>query len=347
IWTCGQNSYGELGHGDVSIRTSFAKIAFFESKSIIGAGAGNEHSVFLSSQGKVFVTGYNDNGQCGLGTTQQVRQPTQVANLDGEDISKVQVFNGSEHTLLVTRDGRLYAFGYNYRGQLGLGTTSSEMIPRLVKGLLSKKVRLAACSYHHSAAVCTDGSMYTFGRNDFGQLGHGDCIDRKTPQLVPGVNKPAVAVSCGQFHTTFVNSASQAFACGKNDFGQLGLENVENVKIFTKIDISFSQSATASSPVAQVCCGYYHTLVLLQSGLVLGCGRNDYGQLGLGHTQPRVHGLQPVSGLREKLVNVLSCGCYHSAAITSNGMMYVFGRNNHGQLGTGDNEERHVPHPVD
>lgn len=347
IFTCGQNSYGELGHGDVMIRKSFDKVSFFEAKSIVAAGAGNEHTVFVSSLGKVYVSGYNDNGQCGLGSTQQVRQPSLVTAIEGEDISKVHVYNGSEHTLLVTRDGRLFAFGYNYRGQLGLGTTASEVVPRLVKGLLSKKVRSAACSYHHSAVICSDGSMFTFGRNDCGQLGHGDCIDRKTPQLVTNINIPVVSISCGQFHTTFVNNAGQAMACGKNDFGQIGLENVESSKIFLKMEGLSPQETQSNGVVSQVCCGYYHTLVLLHNGVVYGCGRNDYGQLGLGHTQPRVHGLQVVSGLREKLVSSLSCGCYHSVAITSNGMLYVFGRNNHGQLGTGDNEERHLPHPVD
>ena len=54
-----------------------------------------------------------------------------------------------------------------------------------------------------------------------------------------------------------------------------------------------------------------------------------------------------ISSLRDKNVRMLSAGCYHSVVITVNGMLYVFGRNNHGQLATGDQEERHSPHPVD
>ena len=99
--------------------------------------------------------------------------------------------------------------------------------------------------------------------------------------------------------------------------------------------------------MSQVCCGYYHTILLSQTGSVFGFGRNDYGQLGLGHTQPRMYGLTPNMYLRDKNVISLSAGCYHSVAVTTNGMLYVFGRNNHGQLGTGDVEEKHFPHPVD
>jgi hypothetical protein len=99
--------------------------------------------------------------------------------------------------------------------------------------------------------------------------------------------------------------------------------------------------------VLQVCCGYYHTLILSHNGLVFGFGRNDYGQLGLGHTQPRVYNCQQIMHLRDKNVLSVTAGCYHSIASTLNGMLYVFGRNNHGQLGTGDLYERHSPHPVD
>jgi hypothetical protein len=119
VWSCGQNTYGELGHGDVVFRKSFAKISSMDSKQVVSVGAGNEHTVFLSKQGKLYVCGYNDNGQCGVGSTQQVKVPSLVQGvLDSEDIVQVHAYNGCEHTLAITRDGKLYAFGYNYRGQV-------------------------------------------------------------------------------------------------------------------------------------------------------------------------------------------------------------------------------------
>ena len=118
VWSCGQNSYGELGHGDGVVRKSFTKIAFFEGRGVVSIGAGNEHSVFVCVDGRMYVTGYNDNGQCGSGKTEQVKAPQQVAALEGEEVSQAFVFNGCEHTLVTTKDGKLYAFGYNYRGQV-------------------------------------------------------------------------------------------------------------------------------------------------------------------------------------------------------------------------------------
>ena len=63
VWTCGQNSYGELGHNDLNLRRAFSHVVYFEGKNITSLGAGNEHSVFISESGKTYAAGYNDNGQ--------------------------------------------------------------------------------------------------------------------------------------------------------------------------------------------------------------------------------------------------------------------------------------------
>lgn len=274
VWSTGQNSYGELGHGDINMRKSFTQITILDNKSIIGLGAGNEHSLFVSSDGKLLTAGYNDNGQCGVGNTQQVRQPTEVAMLDDEEVIQVHVYNGCEHTLAVTKEGKLYAFGYNYRGQLGLGTTTSESIPRPVRALLSRKVVLAACSYHHTMILCSDGTLFSCGRNDSGQLGHGDTVDKKTPQAILSAPRHVNGISCGQYHTVLVTSQGQVFVCGKNDYGQLGIDGTQNIKVLSKIS-----TLPEIDHVNQVCCGYYHTLLLSSAGIVAGFGRNDYGQV--------------------------------------------------------------------
>jgi alpha-tubulin suppressor-like RCC1 family protein len=79
---------------------------------------GNEHTVVLTRTGEVYTAGYNDNGQCGVGTTQRVSQLTMVEKLQGKGAVQVHAYNGCEHTLVVLQDGRLVSFGYNYRGQV-------------------------------------------------------------------------------------------------------------------------------------------------------------------------------------------------------------------------------------
>lgn len=121
VYSCGQNSYGELGLGDVTMRKSFTRISSLDEKGVVSIGAGNEHSLFVTKEGKLITAGYNDNGQCGIGSTQQVRVPTVVQALEDEEIQHVYVYNGCEHTIAVTKEGKVYSFGYNYRGQVCCG----------------------------------------------------------------------------------------------------------------------------------------------------------------------------------------------------------------------------------
>ena len=154
-----------------------------------------------------------------------------------------------------------------------------ESFPKLVRSLQSKRVVSVACSYHHSVMLCSDGSLYSCGRNDCGQLGHGDLIDKKTPHLVAAVGEAKDGtiseISCGQFHTVTLTCNGVVYSCGKNDYGQTCLEGSESVNVFTR-----TTGLCDTDVIRQVSCGYYHTLLLSQSGAVTGYGRNDYGQLG-------------------------------------------------------------------
>ncbi|OWZ24114.1 HECT E3 ubiquitin ligase [Phytophthora megakarya] len=359
VWSCGQNSYGELGHGDTASRKSFERIESLQQKDIVQIGAGNEHTIVLTADGKALSCGYNDNGQCGQGGTARVSHLSEIPKMGENNISQVHAYNGCEHTILVTMDGRAATCGYNYRGQLGHGNTASESVPKIIRSLENKIVRLISCSYYHTVMACEeDGSgqqyVYTFGRNDYGQLGHNDSIDRKVPQHVEALNdQQIVSVACGQYHTMVVTATGKAFAFGKNDYGQLGIDAVENQLIPVQVGTGLEKQECL-----EIRCGYYHTIVLCSGAHLFGFGRNDYGQLGLGRVnassaanlqlqQQRFSCARLIEELEGKDIVRFACGCYHTVAASDNGVMYVFGRNNHGQLGTGDTNERLYPSPID
>lgn len=73
--------------------------------------------------------------------------------------TKVHAYNGCEHTLVVLDDGQMVSFGYNYRGQLGHGDTSSEPVPKPVRGLDGIRVTQVSCSYYHSVIACDNGEV--------------------------------------------------------------------------------------------------------------------------------------------------------------------------------------------
>ena len=185
--------------------------------------------------------------------------------------------------------------------------------------------------------------MYAFGRNDFGQLASGDTVDRKSPSLVEFLRGQRVtSLACGQYHTVVSTLEGGVQSCGKNDYGQLGVEPTS-----FQINLVAVKGALDGATVRHLRCGYYHTIVLMAGERVFGFGRNDYGQLGLGHITQRVFGPKVIEGAEGKGISKVSAGCYHTVLVGSDGMLYVFGRNHHGQLGTGDTNERHSPFPVD
>ena len=137
---------------------------------------------------------------------------------------------------------------------------------------------------------CADGSLFGFGRNDFGQIGVGDLVDRKEPTLVdlPGLmGKPAKEIACGQYHTIVLTQSGTAWVSGKNDYGQLGLPSNETQARFVGLDVGTKSSSGVSSSggskscdasgtgvtthIASLKTGYYHSLALLDNGCVLSC----------------------------------------------------------------------------
>ena len=352
VWSCGQNAYGELGHPDNSARKSFARSTALCGRGIIDVACGNEHTVALTAWGEVFSFGLNDNAQLGHDRPGRL-SGLSVMDLPNVSVAAVHAYNGCEHSMMVSTTGELFATGYNHTGQLGhgVGEPWSPAVP--VRALAGRVVTLVGCSYFHSMIVCADGTVFGCGKNECGQLGHGDTVDRKRPAPLPrfaaaeppvqtyGSGGDVVSVGCGQFHTAFVLRDGRLMTCGKNEHGQLGHETATNRRTPTRVG-----GALAGRAALSVRCGYFHTVVVASGGDVFACGRNDHGQAGLGTPMQRVFGMQPISALRDRGATSVAAGCYHTVVVGAGGLLWVFGRNNHGQLGTGDLTERAVPHAV-
>nr|GEX45850.1 wall-associated receptor kinase-like 20 [Tanacetum cinerariifolium] len=120
---------------------------------------------------------------CGQGSTDDELSPTCVSSLLGMRIDGVAA--GLWHTLCISADGDVYAFGGNQFGQLGTGTDQAETLPRLLDApsLENEHARVVSCGARHSAVV-TDGKVFCWGWNKYGQLGLGDVIDRNIPSQV-------------------------------------------------------------------------------------------------------------------------------------------------------------------
>jgi alpha-tubulin suppressor-like RCC1 family protein len=250
--------------------------------------------------------------------------------------------------------GEMYAFGNNFAGQLGttafLGEPHANPTPALVQ-LPGVSIRQLAAGGAHTLAVTSSGQLYSFGLNDFGQL--GVMADSEThnpnpsPQLVglPGSSGSVVQVAAGANHSLVVTSAGQLYAFGDNEFGQLGT-STEHLANPTPVLVSLPG---ASGPVVQVAAGENHSLAVTSTGQLYSFGLNQSGQLGrvtnngggAANPTPELVSLPGATGP----VTQVAAGERHSLALTSTGQLYSFGDNKYGQLGREPSAMEANPNP--
>ncbi|KAL8457412.1 hypothetical protein ACS0TY_035317 [Phlomoides rotata] len=306
---------------------------------------GNTHSVLVTRQGQVFSWGDGSGGKLGHGLEADISNPKLIDALGGLDV--VSIGCGEYHTCAVTLTGDLYTWGdgiHNF-GLLGHGNEFSYWTPRKVRGQMEGIcVTSVSCGPWHSAAITSQGQLFTFGDGTFGALGHGDRCSTSVPREIEALKgQKAVKISCGFWHTAAIvevcseseshNSLTgKLFTWGNGDEGQLGhgdkLCRLSPNCVNMPIDTSFSQ----------VACGHSITVALTIYGQVYTMGRTGCDHEN-SHTSPRY-----IEGkLRNCCVKDISCGAHHVIAVTSTSETFTWGRGRNGQLGHGDNADRDSP----
>uniref|UniRef100_A0A3Q1IKG4 HECT domain-containing protein n=1 Tax=Anabas testudineus TaxID=64144 RepID=A0A3Q1IKG4_ANATE len=224
-------------------------------------------------------------------------------------------------------------------GQLGLGGIDEEIVvePRKCEFFHGKQVRDVGCGRKNTAFLLEDGTVYTCGCNDLGQLGHEK--SRKKPEQVVALDAQIiVAVSCGESHTLALNDKGQVFSWGLGSDGQLGLNNFEEC-----IRVPRNIKSLSDVQIAQVACGYWHSHALSRGEDIYSWGQNRYGQLGLGTSGQSIATPQIIQSLQGIPFAQISAGGAHSFALTVSGAVFGWGRNKFGQLGLNDTNDRHFP----
>ncbi|XP_032170569.1 RCC1 and BTB domain-containing protein 2 isoform X5 [Mustela erminea] len=182
IFVLGTNCCGCLGLGDVQSTIEPRRLESLNGKKIacLSYGSG-PHIVLATTEGEVFTWGHNAYSQLGNGTTNHGLVPCHIStNLSNKQVTEVAC--GSYHSLVLTSDGEVFAWGYNNSGQVGSGSTANQPIPRRVTGCLQNKVVVnIACGQMCSMAVVNTGEVYVWGYNGNGQLGLGSSGNQPTP----------------------------------------------------------------------------------------------------------------------------------------------------------------------
>ena len=173
LYMWGYNGNGRLGDGTTTDRYTPVKIM----DNVASANLGDDHSAAITKDGSLYMWGKNDCGQLGDGTTDNKTNKTRPHRV-ASNVQSVEL--GDVHTTVISKDGGLYTWGYNYYGQLGNGTTTKSSNPiKIMNDVVS-----CAGGYYHTIALKKDGTVYTWGRNNCGQLGNGTTTDRTSPVAI-------------------------------------------------------------------------------------------------------------------------------------------------------------------
>jgi alpha-tubulin suppressor-like RCC1 family protein len=270
LWGMGADFLYELGLGTTNDVLAPQLIVSNEVTSIAG---GAVHSLFLTfhppnGPGGYWAMGYNASGQLGDGTTNNQVVPEQVLSNPSGNVFSV-IADGEQHSLLVKPDGSLWATGWNKYGQLGDGTTTNHLLPKLI---VASNVTAIAAGGDHSLFVKTDGSLWSMGNDTAGELGDGtNGTIHTTPELI--VSNNVTSVAAGGAHSLFLKSDGSLWGMGRNVFGQLGDGTTNNRSIPVLI---------VSNNVTAVTAGFYHSLFIKSDGSLWAMGFNQSGQLGDG-----------------------------------------------------------------
>jgi alpha-tubulin suppressor-like RCC1 family protein len=323
VYSFGSNAYGQLGVGDFSNRNTPTLIPNLTN--IVQISTRFKHSLLLDNNGKIYSFGDNSRGQLGFASEiKYVNIPTLIPKTQHFNI--IQIAVGDNHSLLLDKNGKVYAFGNNMYGRLGIGDNIDRYEPTLIPKL--KNICQIAAGDSHSLALDNQGNVYAFGSNAYGKLGIGNYINKNTPQLISTVNN-IVKIFANGNNSVVINNKNDIYFFGRifglgNDINK---PKLFNLNVIENNDISLLET------------GIFHLLILDNYGQVHSFGFNSCGQLGLGDSDVRDK-LTAVSGLDMEQISI---GTIHSSMIDNNGKIYMFGYNGHGQLGLGDNIDRKIP----
>ncbi|KAF4039190.1 Regulator of chromosome condensation (RCC1) repeat [Phytophthora infestans] len=314
---------------------------------------GKAHSAIIDVCSNLYCFGLGASGQLGQGedSLESSQEPLRVPHLASTCVQYVAC--GSNHTLCLSVDGRVFSWGDNSCGQIGMGCKTTQIVstPYRVDKIVS--LRGIVCGGNQSF-ILTKTNVLACGSNVAGQLGMGDRIDRTSFEHIPFFRKVCainplamsctgswseseikaspedVELSCGMYHSLAL-SRGHVYSWGLGNDGRLGHGDHESRLVPTLINL------LKDIAVASIASGGSHSGVVVANGDVFTWGNGSLGQLGLGKTRSRSVPTR-VRALQDEGVTQLSCGEWHSMALCRDGTLYAWGFGEEGQLGLPDED---------
>ena len=322
LWVWGRNYYGQLGDNTSANKSSPVQTIMYGTNWMQVAG-GYGHTAAIKTDGTLWTWGYNSYG--GLGDNTRTHRSSPVQTVAWGSNWK-QVSCGRTHTTAIKNDGTLWTWGGAGYGQLGDNTTARKSSPvqTIAFGTNWKQVATAS---DHVIAIKTDGTLWLWGKNTFGQLGDNSVTQKQSPVQTVAFGTNWVQVSSGYYanYVAVIKTDGTLWIWGDNANGKLG-DNTTTKRSSPIQTIAFGTSWKQAS------CGFEYMAAIKTDGTLWCWGFNNSGQLGDNTIISKSSPVQTIAfGTNWKQV---SCGYQHTAAIKTDGTLWIWGRNaTYGHLG--------------
>jgi alpha-tubulin suppressor-like RCC1 family protein len=320
LWTWGSGAFGRLGTNDVTNRsTPVTTFAGGSSWKQVGGG-GNTHPAAIKTDGTLWTWGSGTQGP--LGNADVTDRSTPVTTFAGGTNWK-QVSGGYRFTAAIKTDGTLWTWGRGTNGQLGTNDTTDRSTPvtTFAGGTNWKQV---SCGSNYTSAIKTDGTLWTWGRGNDGELGNNNTTQRNTPVTTFAGGTNWKQVSGGGFYAAAIKTDGTLWTWGRGSSGQLGNNNTtqRNTPVTT---------FAGGTDWKQVMCGNNHTAAIKTDGTLWTWGRGNGGGLGNADVTNRSTPVTTFAGGTNW--KQVGGGYSDTAAIKTDGTLWTWGSGNDGRLG--------------
>ena len=293
VWSWGQNNDGELGLGNTTEYDEPQQITEITEK-ITDVKTGYYHSIALTEKGEVYTWGYNGYGQLGNGTSENSTTPVKVTGL--KNVAKIDAYKYM--TIVSTQNGEVYVWGRGY-GKTPVKLNFSRKIIDVSGNLVLAENRKAynldetksygkdlikvVAGYNHYLGLTSDGEVYAWGSNSYGQLGNGNNTSSSTAVKVVTPDGKSnmtniVDISAGDSYSIITDKDGKVYTFG--NYGDYRTANTVHSNKPVEIQDLYKTELVAASEGG-------HTAIVDWDGNVYTVGLNDYGQLGLKDTTTR------------------------------------------------------------
>lgn len=353
VLSFGKADHGKLGLGDVQLnRYVPTMIEQLSHCQIIKVVSMSTYCLAVSKYGKVYIWGTGGNAAAANASNHPATSASNRLDIRPQLLDAISlkllildIACGLGHTLFLTNTGRVYAWGNGGNGRLGLGDLHDRNEACLISGLQEEIISQIVCGASHSLALTNKGQVYAWGKNTQGQCGQGNLEDQLKPMVVKRLAELSIVqITAGWEHSISLTQDGKMYSwgCGYKDNRRgiippvLGLGHSECRPIPELI------SSIESTKIVSIASGWDHCLALDEKGKLLSWGSGQNGKLGQ-NNEENIAIPCYVNALDNVKIVSYSAGCEHSAAISEDGLLFMWGHGEGGRLGMGNSTPTLVP----